>query len=826
VLLALIPAGLAQSSRRPAPLPPGLQSASRAIIEGRYDEVAGLTDKLDPQDPNVAAVRARALIARGRYQEAEALLRAPAGRAPTSAAALELALLLEMLGRAEAQAVFARVAAAASTSNDALELGRAARALRALRRSQDANSVYRDAVSLAPKDAALNHEWGELFLETYNYAEALKSFEAALQIDSRYQPSLLGVARTLVNEDPPQANAAALKALEINPSDVSAHVFLADQAVDAGKRDEARKLLDKAFSINPSSLEAISLMAALDYVEDKQADFDAAVAKALAIVPNHGEIYRMAGDMAARNYRFDEAVALVRQALKLAPGDSDSLGDLGVHLLRTGDEPGARQALEASFKIDPFNRVTYNLLTMMDTLDTFVTVQDSRFILRMHKDEAPVLQDSAMSLANRAVDALSKRYGFAPKGPILVEIFPKHDDFAVRNVGLPGMIGALGACFGRVVTMDSPKARPPGEFQWEATLWHELAHVITLQMSNQRLPRWLSEGISVYEETLARAEWGRTQDMMFASMVNNGETIPLKDLNAAFTDPRKISIAYFQASVLVDHLVKTYGDAALHTLLRAYGKGLDSDAAMKEAYDTTLESLQAGFDETVEARFGAMRRALKAPEGEELMKSSVESLQVLAAKNPDSYPVHMVLGRRLREAGKTEEALQAFERAAKLIPIANGEDSPHLQIAEIAFEEKDQPRAMAALESVLNADFDNIEAARTLARVMQELKVTDPARRRPVFERIVAIDPFDAGAHGELGRLALQTDDAETAIREFRAALALKPVDQAGAHTDLAEAYFRAGRRPEARKETLAALEIAPSYERAQDLLLKLSEAR
>ena len=75
-------------------------------------------------------------------------------------------------------------------------------------------------------------------------------------------------------------------------------------------------------------------------------------------------------------------------------------------------------------------------------------------------------------------------------------MFPKHDDFAVRTLGLPGMIGALGACFGRVVTLDSPKARPPGEFQWEATLWHELGHVITLQMSNQRVPRWLTEGIS------------------------------------------------------------------------------------------------------------------------------------------------------------------------------------------------------------------------------------------------------------------------------------------------------------------------------------------
>ena len=125
----------------------------------------------------------------------------------------------------------------------------------------------------------------------------------------------------------------------------------------------------------------------------------------------------------------------------------------------------------------------------------------------MHKDEAPVLQDYALALAQQALATLSKRYSSRRKGPILIEMFPKHDDFAVRNVGLPGMIGALGACFGRVVTLDSPRARP-GEFQWEATLWHELAHVITLQMSKQRVPRWLTEGISVYEETLARPRVG------------------------------------------------------------------------------------------------------------------------------------------------------------------------------------------------------------------------------------------------------------------------------------------------------------------------------
>ncbi len=828
VLLALIviPVVIAQT-RKPAPLPPGLVSAQRAVLEGRYDEVNGLTSSLDPQDPNVAGVRARALIARGRYQEAETLLRPAAGRAPTSEAALQLGLLLEMLGRSEALPILARLAAS-TTSNDAKELGRAGRALRALGRSYDANTAYRDAVGLAPKDAALNTEWGELFLDTHQPNEAIKSFRDALEVDEKYQPALFGAARALAGDDPPQANAAALKALEINPSDVAAHVFLADQAIDAGKRDEARQMLEKALAINPSSLEALALRTSLDYVEDKQEEFNAGVTKVLAIAPRHGEVYRLAGDLAARNYRFDEAVSLVRRALELDSSDAHSLGDLGVHLLRTGDEPAARRALDASFKLDPFDVVTYNLLQMMDTLDKFVTVEDGDVVMRMHPDEAPLLmQDYAMPLAHRALSTLSKRYGFTPKGPILIEVFPKHDDFAVRNVGLPGMIGALGACFGRVVTMDSPKARPPGEFQWEATLWHELAHVVTLQMSNQRLPRWLSEGISVYEESLARPEWGRSQEMTFAGMMNAGEVIKLKDLNAAFQNPRLISIAYFQASVLVDYLFKTFGDDGMHKLLRAYGKGLETDDAMKEAFNTTLGSLQGGFDEVIENRFGALSRAIKLPaEAKDLRRAPIEALQLLAAKYPDNFPVQLAFGNQLAEAGKKDEALEVFEHAAVLAPVALGEDNPQLKIAQIALENKDTARAMSALEAVIQTDFDNVDAARILARVMRDEKVTDPARLRPVYERIIAIDPYDAESHTILGRLALARNDASTAIREFRAVIALKPVDQAAAYTDLAEGYLKGGRRAEARKTTLMALELAPSYERAQDLLLQLSGAR
>ena len=99
---------------------------------------------------------------------------------------------------------------------------------------------------------------------------------------------------------------------------------------------------------------------------------------------------------------------------------------------------------------------------MMDGLDKFVTVRDGDLIVRMHKDEAPVLQEYAVPLAHQALTTMAGRYEFTPKGPILIEIFPKHDDFAVRTVGLPGMIGALGVCFGRVVAMDSPQRAAAG----------------------------------------------------------------------------------------------------------------------------------------------------------------------------------------------------------------------------------------------------------------------------------------------------------------------------------------------------------------------------
>ena len=348
-MLALtIPSAVAQSSRK---LPPGLAAANVAINEGRYDEVATLTAQLDAQDPAVVAVRARAMIARGRYDEAMAVLQPAAARAPSSDAALELGLLQQMLSRPEARDVLNRVASRALSTSDAAEMARGARALQALNLFEDAQAAFRAAASAAPRDAAINGAWGEFFLErqcqTCN-TEAVKSFQMALEADPRHVPAMFGLTRAVANDNPPAAIATARKILEVNPSHVETHLFLAGQAADAGKRDEARQLIQKALSVNPSSLDAHSLLAALAYVEDKTPEFEAEAAKVLAMSPGHAEVYRVAAEHTAHAYRFDEAVALVRRALGIAPRHQQALADLGMHLLRTGDEGGARNALETS----------------------------------------------------------------------------------------------------------------------------------------------------------------------------------------------------------------------------------------------------------------------------------------------------------------------------------------------------------------------------------------------------------------------------------------------------------------------------------------------
>jgi tetratricopeptide (TPR) repeat protein len=788
-----------------------------SVSDGRTSRVAYAQGASDP-----TVVKARAAINRGEYAEAETLLKPLAAKASTGEAALELGLLYQMLGRrAEMQAMLSPLAdMPVGGRTTAAEYARLGRAARALGQFLLANDAYRIASERDPRDPSIHTGWGELFLERHENGEAMKSFQDALEADKNWIPALLGVARVLINENPPAATKAVKQALSLDAELVPGYIVLAELQLDESDREAAKASLAKALSINPNSLDGHALNAAIAYVEDRPGDFKTEAAAALKINPRFAGAYRVPAELAASNYRFEEAVALSRQALTIDANDVQTLAALGVQLLRTGDEPEARKTLEHAWDLDKSNITTKNLLDMLDKLDRFETVRDgSDIIVRLDAKETPVMREFVGPLARKALTTLSAKYEFKPSGPILIEMFPRHDDFAVRTVGLPGMIGALGACFGRVVTLDSPKARPPGDFNWEPTLWHELAHVFTLQLSKQRVPRWLTEGISVYEEKLGSPSWGREGELMFAAFYGRGEHMSLKELNAAFQDPEKISLAYYEASLLAEHIVTKYGMGALRKLLVSYGQGLEGEAALKAGLGVDIDRLQGEFDALLESKYSSIVKAMTPPKELEARKGDPEAV---AAAFPGSYQAQVALGEYLWKGGRIDEAYKALERAAELVPIATGPKSPHAMMAQIAIAQKDRARAIRELEALLQQAHTDLDSARLLAKELEQAGGNNAPRLMAAYDRIAALDPFDAANHSALGRLKLQAGDAPAAARAFRAAIAAGALDAAAANADLADAYLALGDKVQAKRAALAAIEVAPGYQRAQDLLLKL----
>jgi tetratricopeptide (TPR) repeat protein len=272
----------------------------------------------------------------------------------------------------------------------------------------------------------------------------------------------------------------------------------------------------------------------------------------------------------------------------------------------------------------------------------------------------------------------------------------------------------------------------------------------------------------------------------------------------------------------VEHIIDVYGEPKLRDLLRAYGRGLEDEDAIKAALNVTFDQLQASFDAKLDKQYAELRRALKSPQVPD--KPTVAQLKELAAANPNSFRVEMELAGALHEAGDAVGAIQAAERASKLVPAANGPNNPNLFIAAVATERKDTTRAIQALDALIKVDSNDVESARKLAALVAPLG--DEARTVAVYERVAQLDPFDVQAQTIVGRYAMKQKNSALAIRTFRAALAGGPPDRAAAYLDLAEAHFMAGQLADAKRQALAALEIAPSFERAQDLLLKIVEAQ
>jgi len=683
----------------------------------------------------------------------------------------------------EAKACFSKLAG----QSDALTL---AEGLWGLGQYQNANTAFRAAEKSQANPAVVKTEWGNLFLDRYQPGDAAKLFEETIEVDPQYARAYLGLARVAALGFDKRAIELAHKALEHDPKLYEAHELLAYLALEDNEPRVAAEEAHKALDISENAFKGAAVLASIDWLNDKTDTQWKVYAEGYATGAHFFEI----------NRRYEEAIEYYRKALALDENLWSARSQLGVNLMRLGRPDEAKQQLKRCYNGGFRDAETVNSLRLLDTLGSFESVKTPAAEVVLNKKEAPLLLPYVEAELQHAMETYERKYQMKLPGIMRLEVYPNHEDFAVRTIGLPGIGGLLGVTFGTVVAMDSPSARPPGEFNWASTLWHEMSHVYVLTATHHLVPRWFTEGLAVHEEGAAQPDWGDRMTPEIIAALQKKQLLPVLQLDRGFVRPQyptQVLVSYYQAGQICDFIAQKWGGPALLGMIHSY-------AARK----TTADAIQDNLHESAEAF-------------DKEFNSWLEAKTANTVQHFDEWKRGLKGAYQSFEKGRKDEAGKQALAVHNFYPDYVGTNSVYELAADLYVSRGDKPAAVRELEAYRDRGGKDPGTLKKLAHLEQE--TGNPKQAQSTLSKLNDVYPLDADLHRQWGSLLLAAGDTNGAVREGRAAVALDS-DAVEAHYALAKALHAAHRVKEAKDEVVLALEAAPDYKPAQQLLLQLSQ--
>lgn len=157
------------------------------------------------------------------------------------------------------------------------------------------------------------------------------------------------------------------------------------------------------------------------------------------------------------------------------------------------------------------------------------------------------------------------------------------------------------------------------------------------------------------------------------------------------------------------------------------------------------------------------------------------------------------------EAGKPEEAIEAYHQASLLQPK---DPEPHLAAGPLQEKQNHFADAEQEYKAALALDPASSDGLTGLANLyMRGHRFTEAEE---VLRKLVTLHPEDATTHMQLGRMLAADGQNDSAIGELQAALKLSPGD-AVLQRDLADVYSNAGKYGEAEAQYRALLSAKPA---------------
>ncbi len=713
------------------------------------------------------------------------------------------------------------------TTLDLVALGRAALVVGA-----DPQKVIEQYLNPAKKKEPKALEpWlalADLAMEKGDYQRASKELQAGLKEVGEHPDLRFGLARAFAPSDRAASMTHLSRALEMNPRHLPSLLLQAEHQISAEAYNDAEMQLASVLEVDRSLPTAWALRSVIAILGNND-PFSANNHRTQALDrwQQNPEVDHLIGKALSRAYRFAEGAQYQREALALDASYQRAKLQLSHDLMRLGETEAAWKLAAEIRQADPYNTQAHNLGLLEREMSGYHTHNEDGFVLILPKKDWEVYGQRAMTILKEARQVLAAKYGLnlSLMKPTRVEFFPSQQDFAIRTFGSLGGQGLLGVCFGTVVTMNSPGSLAAGRNNWESTLWHEYCHVVTLSVTHNRMPRWLSEGISVYEEARRDPAWGMpmTADWRARILDEKEPPVPMSRLSTAFMNPKDgdaLMFAYFQSAMAVKHLIEVHGQEKFQTLLAELASGTRINAALEKTFART-EDLDAQFQKALvkAANDYAPKADFSTPSREDLRGSSPQALAAFLEKYPNNITALRRLFAAQMEAKAWQEAMKTADRIHALEPNATGADSAlWLKAKALSFLDRTEEE----LELMRQVAEKNADAASVFNRLIEvETAEQDWEGLHRYASRAFALNPFLTGPSKALALACESLGRTEEAISHYERLLKLDASNPALIRYKLARLY-QSTDAALAKRHVLDALAEAPRFKAALKLLQEL----
>jgi tetratricopeptide (TPR) repeat protein len=298
--------------------------------------------------------------------------------------------------------------------------------------------------------------------------------------------------------------------------------------------------------------------------------------------------------------RTAEGLSQAELASRQAPNSADAFKILGLAYYKSERTPDAIRAWQRSLDLRPDAQVTQLLRKAQREQraeSDFGQEETGHFTLRFEGGRtSSALRQEILATLEAHYATLAGEFGTSPRESIPVILYTGQAFFDVTRA--PGWTGAINDGKLRLPIEGVSRVTP----ELSRVLKHELAHSFIADITHNRCPTWLNEGVAQMLEPSSSAANGR----VLAQLFSTGSQLHLNALEGSFLNLSNLHapVAYAESLAAVEYIRNTYGMSDVVRILERIGQGSSTESALRSTIHAGYASLEEEMAQYLKKTYG------------------------------------------------------------------------------------------------------------------------------------------------------------------------------------------------------------------------------